>query len=348
MAKKMTIKDLARIAGVDHSTVSRALNDSPRVHPDTKMRIKRLAEEHDFEFNAIGRSLSRGKSGNIAVIHAGDWDGFGTSQYFNLLFSSLRRTLESYQLDALILEAYNPTNGESNIRRLIRQNKVDGFILVDSHIRKADLQQIKKHSLPVIQLHARPAHYQSDQMDHFFTDNYRGGWLAAEHLVEKGCRRIINMPACMKPIGEFSDRLSGYRDLLTARGISLADESVIYTECSYQAAYLAVYEQQERFRKADGLFCQADVIAFGAMSALKELGIIPPEDLLVVGFDDTPLCEITRPTITSVHQPVEQLADLACRRIADCVNGHKRTGLEQKILEPTLVERGSTHIRTEG
>lgn len=342
MAKRTTIKDIADIAGVDHSTVSRALNDSPRVSEKTKARIRAIAEELHFEFNAVGRSLSRGKSGNIAVIHSGMWDGFGTSQYFNLLFSSMRKDLERHQMDALILEAYNPETGMSNIERLIRQQKVDGFLIVHSDIRKAEYDMMQHHEIPFVQLHSRPKYYPLEMLDHFLTDNEAGGYLAAEHLVSKGCSRIVNLTAGMDLCGESRRRFEGYSRALAEHDILVTEHQVLKTECSFQSGYQTVYANRELFERSDALFAQADIVAFGAISALKELGFAVPSDIMVAGFDDTPLCTLTTPGITSVHQPVEKLTEHACTRIYDLLNGRNTAMRIQENITPWLVERGST------
>ncbi len=342
MKERITIKDIAELAGVDHSTVSRALNNSPRVSAKTKKRIQDLAGKMNFEFNAFGRSLRRGKSGNIAVIHSGEWDGFGTSQYFNLLFSSLRKDLERHMMDALILEAYNPDTGESNISRLIRQRKVDGFLLVHSDIKKSDYQLITDSNLPFVQLHSRPKYYTLDKLDYFITDNEEGGRIAAKHLITKGCRRIINLTACLNQSGEFMMRLEGYKKALQEAGIPYDANLVLQTDCSFQSGYQMVYTHQDLFRQSDGIFAQADIVAFGAMTALKELGIMPPKDILIIGFDDTPLCTLTTPGITSVHQPVEELTEKACQRIYYLLGHPTDVTHHQQELSPRLVERGST------
>lgn len=360
MNKKMTIKDLAEIAGVNHSTVSRALNDSPRVSKATRIRIQQLAKDLHFEFNTVGRSLSKGESGNVAVIHAGDWDGFGTSQYFNILFSSLRKELEKRKMDALILEAYNPETGESNIARLIRQNKADAFLIVDPGVRTADYTMLLEANKPFVQLHTYPKFYNIEGLDYYVTDNRVGGYLAAEHLIACGCRKIINITACKHLSGEFSMRFEGYKSALQNAGIPFDANLVCYTDCSYQSGYQAVYANQELFKKADGIFAQADVVAFGCLTALKELGLRVPDDLGLVGFDDTPLCMLPTPTITSIHQPVEELTRSACDRILSLLgkedipdeSAEDRTvklvpvqvleEKEQRKLQPWLVERGST------
>lgn len=342
MKRRVTVKDIAEIAGVDHSTVSRALNDSPRVSEKTKARIQQIAREMDFAFNAAGRSLSRGKSGNIAVIHSGTWDGFGTSQYFNLLFRSLRRDLERHRMDALILEAYNPDTGKSNIERLIREQKVDGFLLVHPLILKKDYQLITDRRIPVVQLHSRPRYYRLEDIDYFITDNTAGGYLAAVDLLDKGCTRLIVLTASTDTGEEFQMRLDGFRQALEERGIPIDPNLILRTACSFQAGYQSVYAHQDLFRRADGVFAQADVVAFGALSALKELGITPPEDILITGFDDTPLCTITTPELSSVHQPVEELTARACQRIYQLLEGTADTSHTQQQITPWLVERGST------
>ncbi len=349
MKKKITIKDIAEIAEVDHSTVSRALNNSPRVSAETRKRIQEIARRMHFEFNAIGRSLSRGKSGNIAVIHSEDGDVFGTSQYFNLLFRSLRKDLERRKMDALILEAYNPETGESNIARLIRQNKVDGFLLVHAEIRREDYLMILESGKPMIQLHARPKYFSTEHLDYYFTDNVEGGRIATEHLISKGCRSIINLTGCREPSGEFAMRLEGYKLALEQAGISFDPNLIFFNDCSYQSGYQTVYANQELFRESDGVFAQADIVAFGCLTALKELGIQPPRDILITGFDDTPLCLLPVPGITSVHQPVEELTKLACDRISHLLkyNTEKHAPAagyqhDQQELKPWLVTRGST------
>ena len=339
---RVTIKDIAKKAGVTHSTVSRALNDSPRVKQETKEFIKQLAADMGFQFNAAGRSLSTGTRGIIAVIHDGEWDGFGTSQYFNLLFASLRKTLVSFALDALVLEARNPETGESSIQRLIMQNKVDGFILVHSKIPQEDYRYLTEHGVPFVQLHSRPKYVPAGGFPSFFTDNITGGRIATEHLIACGCRRVIDLVGYKRPAGEFADRLQGYREALAAHGLPYDEGLILFTDCSFQSGYRRIMEQKELFRAGDGIFCQADVVAFGAITALKELGWKVGEEIQVVGFDDTPICGLPTPSITSVHQPVDELSRKACRQLHGMIHGTGDTDTIQEELHPWLVERGST------
>ena len=157
-------------------------------------------------------------------------------------------------------------------------------------------------------------------------------------------------------------RFEGYKSAMEEAAIPFDANLVCHTDCSYQSGYQAVYANQELFKKADGIFAQADVVAFGCLTALKELGFRVPGDLALVGFDDTPLCMLPNPTITSVHQPVEELTHIACDRILTLLGRDEAAEVpadgqaanqdsaellqekEQRKLVPWLVERGSTFI----
>jgi LacI family transcriptional regulator len=345
MEKKTTIKDIARIAGVDPSTVSRALNGSPRVSTRTRERISSIAAQLDFEFNAAGRTLSRGRSGNIAVLCSTQTSSFSASQYVSMLFSAIRLELEKRRLDAFILEGHDLHSGESTIKRLVGQHKADGFIIADPDISPDEYHFIKKHDLPAVQLHAWPEFYPLDQLNYVMTDHYAGGRMTAEHLMETGRKDIINITARNPLTYEFSQRLEGFRDALSDAGIQLHDEDILYSDCSYQAGYQLVHAHIERIRKADAIFAQADIVAFGCHSAFKELGIRMPEDIALIGYDDTPLCSLPVPAISSIHQPLEAAASAACDWIAYAVSSDgPRPGLQKK-LTPRLVERGSTQSK---
>jgi DNA-binding LacI/PurR family transcriptional regulator len=342
MEKKTTIKDIARIAGVDPSTVSRALNGSSRVSTGTRERIMEIASKLDFEFNAAGRTLSRGKSGNIAVLCSTQISSFSSSQYVSMLFSAIRLELEKRRLDAFILEGHDLHSGESTIKRLVGQHKADGFIIADPDISPDEYHFIRKHDIPAVQLHACPEFYPLDQLNYVMTDHYAGGGLAAEHLVEIGRTNILNFTARNPLTYEFAQRLEGFRDALSAAGITLHDEDILNSDCSYQAGYQLVHAYFDRIKKADAIFAQADITAFGCHSALRELGVRIPEDIALIGYDDTPLCTLPIPEISSIHQPLEKASSAACDWIAQAVSSDGPRPVLQKKITPRLVERGST------
>ena len=347
MKKHVTVRDIAEMLNISHSTVSRALNDSPRVHAETKQRIVKLARELNFEFDSGGRSLSSRRTGIIAVICPSEVDDFSRNQYFQILLQSIRRSLESIHLDALILEAYNPKTGTSNIARLIRQNRVDGFLLVHGHINQDDIRMIRESRKPMVQIHAQPRYYDLTSIDSYMSDNMIGGQLATELLIAKGCTKIINLVSCMsyRTSHEFGDRFKGYTRALKSAGIPFDQELVIDSDCSFQSGYRAVYTYPHIFKQAHGVFAQADIVALGCLFALREMGISVPESLQIIGYDDSPLCLLPETHITSVHQPIEAMAEHACLRIKKLLEmgtEEVQTSFEHLLLKPQIVQRDTT------
>ncbi len=340
----VTIKDIARLAGVSHSTVSRALNNSPRISRETHARIKSIAESVQFEFNAGARSLSSKRSGIIAVIYNSGLDAFGSSLYTNQLFLDLRHSLESYCLDSILLQPNNPVTGNSNIPRLIRQKKVDGFLIVDGGISREEYELIARNGLPAIQLHLAPTYFPMESLDSFLTDNIEGGDLACQHLIDGGCRRILVLTSNLKSEmnWEFRDRVLGCRRALERNGMPYDEDLVVDVgDCSFETGYSFVCSNERLLRSVDGVFAQADIIAVGCIAALKERGLSVPGDVKVIGYDDCSVCNMSQPAVSSVHQPREELARRACERLHALLEGAGGPQV-QAVLAPTLVVRGSS------
>lgn len=338
---KVTIKDIAAVAGVNYSTVSRALNDNSQVSDATKAKIKKIAKNMNFEFNAGARSLKGVKTGNIAVIYDTHHDQYGSSLYVNQLFIELRHVLEGMDMDAIILEGYHPDTGDSNINRLLRQQKVDGFLIVHDNITNSDYQNIQNAGIPIVQLHMRPRFYKENFIDYFFSDNVTGGRIATEHLIKIGCKRILTVMPDEVESYEYKERTIGYRSALEANNIEVRDEYILKIECTYTKGYDLLKTIHGFIKNIDGIFFQTDVQAFGFMNAAKEVGISIPNDLKIIGYDDTPVCEYTSPLLTTIHQPKVELARLAANRIMELINKKNVDLCVQKIILPTLILRES-------
>lgn len=347
--RAVTIRDIAKLAGVSHSTVSRALNDSPLVSEYTKQKIRDLAENLQFSFNTGARSLRGGQTGIVAVIYPAAFDAFGSSLYAQQLLLDLRRALEALELDTILIGAYNDDTGESHVRRLIRQNRVDGFLLIHGGLRREDYRLIRENGLPLVQLHTPPRFTPLEELDSFLTDNEEGGYLATRHLLETGARTIITLqmegagrpsPAGLR--GESDARTAGYRRALEEAGLPFDPALFRSCPCDFQAAYRLVHREPELFRRADGLFAQADILAFGVLTALKEQGVTIPEAMKIVGFDDSPLCLLPEPQLSTVHQPRQGLSRQAARRLKALLDGEATDPKIRCLLSPTLVVRGSS------
>lgn len=338
---KVTIKDIAKVAGVSHSTVSRALNDSPQIGEVTKKKIKEIAKLMNFEFNAGARSLSGRRTGNIGVVYEAMLDHFTSSLYINQLFVEVRLALEKMEMDAIILEAYNPDTGKSNIERLLRQQKVDGFLIVHDNITKKDYMSIKEAGLPIVQLHLVPKYFKKDNLNYFFTDHEFGGRIATEHLLKAGCKKILTILPNDSDSDEYQKRTLGYKKALESYGITYDKDLVIATDSTYNHGYNLFSSIPEIISSIDGIFFQTDIQAFGFLNGARERGIKIPEQIKVIGYDDTPICESTNPRLSTIHQPRKQLAELSCSRIIELFKNEKQDHVTHEILLPSLVLRDS-------
>lgn len=339
---KVTIKDIAAQLDVSASTVSRALNDSPLIKKETRDKIQELAKELKFQFNAGARSLSGRKTGNIAIVYEIHQGQLGPSLYINQLFIELRHVLEKSDLDAIVLEGYSPGSEPSNIDRLLRQQKVDGFIIVHDHITVKDYESIKEADIPFVQLQLLPRYVEREKIDYFFSDNTKGGRIATEHLIEMGCKNILTVLPPEVDYEEYSNRTLGYKQALEAHGLKFKSTNIVPANFSFSVGNELFNDHEELIRRADGIFFQTDIQAFGFLTIAKERGIRIPEDLKIIGFDDSPLCEAVTPNLSTIHQPKMKLAELACNRIISLINGKDGSELVQEIVPPSLIVRGSS------
>lgn len=348
--RKITIVDIGRLAGVSHTTVSRALNGSPLVKSGTRQRILDIARRLDFHFDANARSLSGRSTGMIAVVYHSDFEIFGSSLYVNQLFLEVRHNLEKYELDMILVEATNPSTGNSNIRRLVREKKVDGLLIVHGGVSRADYELALDEGLPVINLHLEALHYPMEGLDYFLTDHFEGGRLGARHLIDRGCRRLLNITIEGRKhsgVREIPDRTAGFLRGLEELGCPAGPESVVaIPSCSFEDAYALVQDRPDLFTGVDGVFASTDIIAFGCATGLKDQGLTIPSDLLLLGYDDAPVCSLAAPALSSVHQPREELAARACAHLRDLLDrpASERavSGATHVVLPPYVVQRAST------
>lgn len=337
----ITIKDIAKIAGVSHSTVSRSLNDSPKVNTVTKQRIRDIAEKFEFEFNAGARSLSTRKTGTVGIIHPELNADFSASLFCSALVSETMGELDKKGIDFIPVYSYSQKYSTSNIRRLTRQQKVDAFIIMESMISADDYYFLSKRSIPLIQLHYRPKYCSAESINYIFSDNFTGGILATNHLIEHGCKNIMCI-TIKSEHPEILERREGFLNAMKANNLPVDKNLIIEAECTFMNGEKIIKEYKDILPRIDGIFVHADIMALGVIKALKYLGYRVPEDIRIVGYDDIELGTYFSPKLTTIHQPKEALAEKACSKLCEILGHSPDSGkLIQEIVTPYLVERES-------
>lgn len=336
MRERITMKDLARMAGTSLSTVSRSLNDNRAISQETRERIKTLARQYGFDFNMSARSLATRRNSTVGLIFPESLDNPDNFSFAGMLLRNVRAILEEAELDTLISFSRNAHSGESNTRRLLRQGKVDGLLMIQPQFEPADLEAVRAAEVPFVLLHFLPLGMRLDSVNYVYVDHVQGGRLATGHLLDAGARRILCITERER---QFVERTEGYRRAHRERELPVYEHLIHSCDASFDAGYQSVMENRGTLSKIDGIFAQADITAFGVLAALRELGVRVPQDLLLVGYDDIRMAGLTHPALTTVHQPQEELVRSACRRLVDILGGADPDPPLQRLLEPWLVYR---------
>lgn len=338
--KQVTIKDIAEIAGVSFSTVSRCLNDSSLVSDKTKSKVNKIADDLGFEFNAGARSMITSRAGTVGIILPEQYEDSNVNVYHSMLMNKLQTSLEKADMDLIVSHQKNHFSGQNNIIRLVTRNKVDGLIILLEDLSKESCEFLEEKSVPFVCIHYPPGKVVQDQ-DVIYTDHYTGGRLVAEHLLEKNNRTFV-LIAEEKAHLEYRQREEGFCDTIEKAGFKVLRYC---SDSSFDATRAVVSSNLDKIRVNDALFASNDLMALGAMQAMKDAGMVMPDDMSVVGYDDTEFCLYNNPSLTSIHQPREELAHISCDRlfmqIERIKNGEKL--LKNRIsIQPVLVPRESS------
>ncbi len=335
----ITIKEIARIANVNPSTVSRSLNDSNLVSSETKQKIKKIAENLGFEFNSSARSLMTKKSNTIGIVYPPDYDSFDVFQYYMKVNNELIKRLGEQNMDLLVSVLENKETGKNNVKRLVKQQKLDGLMIADYNISKDTLSFLNKSRVPFVFFH-EIINKETKDFDAFYTNHIEGGYMATKYLLESGCKKIISITS---PGEQFSLRTTGYKKALIESGIDFKESMVFNGEQSFAKTSELVKNNIEIFKKSDGIFAQNDLMAFAVIETLKALNINIPKDISVIGYDDIEISNYITPKLTTIRQPIKEMSEAAYSRLLDLIQ-HKDMELGADInfvFTPKLIIRDS-------
>jgi DNA-binding LacI/PurR family transcriptional regulator len=331
-----TIADIAKIAGVSKSTVSRALNGSSLIGVETRERIVAIAREHRFEMNAPARQLRLRQSRSVAIVTQALKTGGSTlPDVFMLeMMSGISAGLSEQQYDLLVI--HSQPDESAWAKRYFETGRVAGLILMSSTCSTGQLEEVLAVGVPFIMWGDRPS-------DHAYCsvsgDSFAGGRFATEHLLRAGRRRIAFLGGPAQAI-EVRQRRRGYEAALGEAGI--APDPALVTHVFWHPPEVtgptAMRELLERAPDLDGVFVNSDMLAIAAMDTLREHGRTVPDDVAVVGYDDISVARYSNPPLTTVRQN----GPLAGRLLAKHLVEHLETGVITNVSIPAeLVVRGS-------
>ena len=302
-----TLADIARLAGVSISTVSRALQNSPRVKPETIERIKRLADENNFKLNTTAQKLRTKRTNVIAVVVVMEKDtNQRISDPFILeMLANISEHLEKNNYDMLLI---NSSHGKKIDLKdyLYASHRADGVILLGQGKNPNDLENLHKVGFPMVIWGVA----NSNQQPYCFvsSDNRKGGLIATNELIKQGCKNILFLGDF--EYSELEQRLLGYKDALDINELAFVEDNALLCDLTAEDGYQAL---QARIAKNgidfDGIFAASDMLAMGCIKALNEAKIAIPEQVAIIGYDDIVLSRYTFPPVSTIRQNVAEASN---------------------------------------
>jgi DNA-binding LacI/PurR family transcriptional regulator len=317
-----TIADIARLAGVSKSTVSRALNDSPLIGEETKTKIRSLARQHNFQINAPARRLSMKQSRTIAFVTHAYHKDFSVADLFGLeIMGGISSGLASREYDLLVIHV--DPNETKWAHQYFDTGRVDGFILMTSTRKQTHVKALLELGAPFI-IWGVP---QPKQKYCSVTgDNLNGGRLATEHLLDLGRRRIGFLGGPSYEL-EVQHRLAGYEDALNDAGREIDQTLIEYGDFSNTSGADAMRRLLKKAPEVDAVFVNSDLMAIAAMDVIREEGRRVPEEIAVVGYDDLSIAAHSNPPLTTIRQNIPLAGKLLAQHLIEYIQTGRVTNV---------------------
>lgn len=319
-----TIADVAREASVSVATVSRVLNKQNTVTPETSERVYRAIEKLSFEPNMSARNLRRNETRVILIVAPNI-----TNPYYAHILTGIGDAASESKYSALIYNTAGDETREKAGLDMLKKRRADGAILlattknsmlINEYARKYPIVQCSEYTLNL-------------DLPRVSIDNYKAAADIMEYIVSLGHKRIATISSCNDYIST-ALRLQGYKNVLTAHGIEIHQEYIALANADYsfKSGKSAAFKLLQQKNRPTAIFCISDILALGAITAAKELGLRVPEDLSVIGFDDVDDTTMFHPYITTVAQPCYELGKESFRVLNACMNNGEE--INKKIVLP--------------
>jgi DNA-binding LacI/PurR family transcriptional regulator len=330
----VTAQDVARTLGVSQSTISRAFSMTASISEEMKLRVIKAANKLGYQPNVIARSLITRKTNMVAIVMANLVDPF-----YPVMLNELVQQVQAAGFQTLL---FVPSEGQKvdDVMPNLLQYQVDAIILTSATISSAMARICAARDTPVISFNR----YVPDLKIHAVSsDNVAGGRQVADYLVATGHERFAFVSA-QRDATTNRDRRSGFLSRLKQLKIDSCQHEE-GGEFSYEAGYAATKRLLRQASRPDAVFFASDVMAFGGIDAARELGVGVPNDVSIVGYDDVPLAALPSYGLTTIRQPVREMAQAAMEILGLAGERSGRSSPETRIIRGTLITRSSTSDR---
>ncbi len=331
----LTIKDVAKKAGVSIATVSRVLNNKDRVKDETREKIMAIVNEMNYVTNFSAKTLRQNKSNVIGVIV----QGVSISFYAEIV-KGIENKANEYDLRLIVCDSENSVEKEKDFVRFLYDRSVDGMIFIVPQMPSEDIVKIHQDNYPIVVFGSNMQEYNIPSIT---VDNRLGAILAVRHLYSHGFTKIAFIGSIEdEHNSDRRERLQGYRDALKECQLELLPEYIengLYYEETASGAFIRLMKLPN---PPDAVFCGNDEMALGVLKTAKKMGISIPEQIGLVGFDNIRICQYTSPALTTINQPTHNIGVLCCEKLIYSLNDKgKDAKYTNLVLQPELIIRES-------
>ncbi len=326
-----TVLDVAQLAKVSTATVSRVINTPDAVREKTREKVLLAMEKCNYKYNALACGFVTKKSNTIGLI---------IPTISNPVFAESTLGVQEYadqkHIKVILGNSYYKYSQEENLVNVLRENQVEGLIITTTNLKGDILKSLVDDKFPFVLLFST---VRNGPISAVGIDNYRGGYLATEHLVSLGHKRIGMVAGDFSTTDRSFHRWHGYKRCLKDNGISYDRELLIQTEYSLSGGRDSIQNLLDLPSPPTAVFCSNDYIALGAIKGAKDMGIVVPEDLSIVGFDDMQTASYMVPALTTIRQPAYDMGRRATELLLQMIE--KQSKPIQDMMDIRLVVRDS-------
>lgn len=334
MRNKITIKDIAKIAHVSNTTVSRALNNQSRIRNETKERILSIAKELNYRPDFIARSLVMKRTKTLGLVITTIANPFYTE-----LAQGIEATARKLGYNIILCSTQSDLGTERLDIEMLRSKGVDGIILTSAHMGDPNIVELAEEGFPIVLVNRRTY----DPMvrglvDYVGIDNIQGGFWAVEHLIKLGHRRIGIIGGSSESSVGF-ERLEGGKRALTAYGLKQIDDYFLEGDFLKESGYRGGMKFIKMAEPPTAVFAANDYMALGTYQAVMEEGLKVPEEIAIVGFNDIEFTSMKGIELTTIGQKKYEMGALSVENLVERIEGRKVHPPQEIILKPELIIR---------
>lgn len=331
----ITIKQIAADLNLAVSTVSKALGDSYEISPETKARVFEYAAKMDYKPNPYASSLKRGKSGNIAVVLPEVSDSF-----FSSAIDGIEQVAQEKGYHVMVYLTHEDVSREASIIREFSNGRVDGVLMsVSAGEKKPDhLRELATADLPVVFFDRV---YDAIDATNVVTNDFDSGYLAAKHLIDKGCKRLafLSLKGNLEIIHH---RQRGFEKALTEAGVKLSNNVVITLGNDRDENLKTLTSVFKSKMRPDGVVGSVEKVAMQVYSVCHTNGLSIPKDVKVIAFSHLDIASLLNPSLTTITQPAFEMGKMAATILFKSLDKKVNLKKEKIVLNSQLIERGST------